>query len=86
MAVRNIKVYTLTYCRHGNPDIVKILVGNKCDEVGKRKVSEVEAEMFAKNKNIEYIDVSALNASNVILVFETIGKHILHKKRSLAPS
>ena len=61
--------------------MIKILVGNKCDQVGKREVSEVDAEMFAKNKGLEYIEVSALNASNVTLVFETIGKHILQKKK-----
>ena len=41
--------------------------------------------MFAKNKGIEYIEVSALNASNVHLVFETIGKHILHRKKGQQP-
>lgn len=68
-------------CRNSNHgNLITILVGNKCDLVGKREVTEDEASAFAQKNNLEYIEVSALNSSNVSLVFETISRHILRKK------
>jgi hypothetical protein len=41
--------------RNGNNKIMTILVGNKCDIVGKREVQEEEAAAFAKERNLLYI-------------------------------
>jgi GTPase KRas protein len=59
---------------------VTLLVGNKCDEINAREVSEEEANGFAKDRNIEYIETSAMNHHSVNRAFENIGKQILRQK------
>ena len=46
-----------------------LLVGNKSDLEDKREVSFEEAQEFAKNKGMEFIETSALDSSNVEFAF-----------------
>lgn len=50
---------------HPEHDIVLLLVGNKADLDTKREVSYDEAESFASQKNMNYIETSAKNGTNV---------------------
>ena len=43
----------------------KILVGNKCDMVSKRKVQREKAEEFAHKFGIPYVETSAKEGHNV---------------------
>uniref|UniRef100_A0A6B2LMK2 Uncharacterized protein n=1 Tax=Arcella intermedia TaxID=1963864 RepID=A0A6B2LMK2_9EUKA len=45
--------------------VVKVLVGNKCDLDGERKVSFAEAEGFAQQLGMTYIETSAKDGTNV---------------------
>lgn len=54
-------------------NIQKILIGNKCDLTYERNVSKKEAEAFAKEKGIKFIETSAKSDKNVRLAFENLA-------------
>ena len=58
-----------------------VLVGNKCDLKEQRKVTEQEAEEFAKTIGAKYFETSALDDANgnVKVVFQECGSMILKK-------
>ena len=53
-----------------------LLVGNKCDLEKTRQVDLKEAMKFSEDRNIEYIETSALTLTNVDLAFETIFNEV----------
>lgn len=54
------------------PQIVIMLVGNKCDLKHLRAVSTEEVAAFAEEKKLLFIETSALDATNVELAFQNI--------------
>jgi Ras-related protein Rab-13 len=63
--------------RNGSKGSQVILVGNKVDLGNKRVISEEQAEKYAKKHRLNYVEVSACNAMNINLIFETVVKNIL---------
>ncbi len=63
--------------RNGSNGSQIILVGNKVDLGNKRVISEDQAEKYAKKHSLNYVEVSACNAMNINLIFETVVKNIL---------
>jgi small GTP-binding protein len=59
--------------RQGNPHIVIALAGNKADLASKRKVEPEEAEAYANENGIFFMETSAKSATNVNEVFVEIG-------------
>lgn len=57
-------------------NIAIILVGNKCDLIEKREVSEIEGVSIAKELKIGFIETSALQLNNIDIVFETIANAV----------
>ena len=51
--------------QNGNPDMVIMLIGNKCDLDARRQVSTEEGERFAKENNLIFMETSAKTAFNV---------------------
>ena len=49
--------------------IVNLLIGNKCDRESDRKISQSEAEQFAKENNLYFLETSAKNDENVQKLF-----------------
>jgi small GTP-binding protein len=64
---------------HGDPDVVKVLVGNKLDLAGKRKVSGEEARTLASKHRMVYLEVSAKEGVGVDEVFEKLTGEIAGK-------
>ena len=61
----------INHCRSsGNERINFIIVGNKNDLITKRKVTEEEANSFAKNNGMKYYDISAFNEEEVKKIFD----------------
>ena len=58
----------------------KLIIGNKSDLTAERQVSKESLEKFCQNKNIEGMEVSAKNGSNVEQCFETLAKLIIEGK------
>jgi len=59
--------------RQGNPNIVIALAGNKSDLNSKRKVEPEEAESYASDNGIFFMETSAKTATNVNELFVAIG-------------
>ena len=58
----------------------KIIIGNKTDLESERVVSKEAFQKFCQNKNIQGMEVSAKNGSNVEKCFELIAKLIIEGK------
>ena len=65
--------------KHDKGDLPIILVGNKCDLVNKRKISEQQGEELARSIKGKYYETSALTDENgnVKTVFVECAKMIL---------
>lgn len=71
---------------HAHENLVLILVGNKCDlahQPQTREVSTLEAARFAAKHSMEFLETSALDATNVVDAFK---KLIVPVGRLLSPS
>ena len=64
---------------HAPPDIIILLVGNKCDIVRSRKVSYTDLENFANKHNINFIETSAENGNGVDQILNQTGKIIIER-------
>jgi Ras-related protein Rab-2A len=64
---------------NGNPNMVIALVANKVDLESQRIVTREEAEKFAKENGLIYIETSAKTAFNVNEAFLRTGKEVLMK-------
>mmetsp|Transcript_12949 Transcript_12949/g.34554 ORF Transcript_12949/g.34554 Transcript_12949/m.34554 type:complete len:202 (+) Transcript_12949:70-675(+) len=62
--------------RQGNPNIVIALAGNKADLSSKRKVEPEEAEAYANDNGIFFMETSAKAATNVNELFVEIARKL----------
>ena len=60
--------------RRGDPNVVIALAGNKADMESKRKVQTEEAQQYAHDSDIIYMETSAKTALNVRNLFVEIGE------------
>lgn len=60
--------------RRGDPNVVIALAGNKADMDSKRKVPLEEAQQYAQENEIIFMETSAKTALNVKNLFVEIGK------------
>ena len=64
---------------NGNPNMIIALVANKVDLDSQRVVSREEAEKFARENKLLYLETSAKTAFNVNETFLRTGKEVLMK-------
>eukprot|EP01035_Chromulina_nebulosa_P021088 gene21088-27327_t len=62
--------------RRGDPNVVIALAGNKADMESKRKVQTEEAQLYARENDIIYLETSAKTALNVRNLFIEIAKKL----------
>ncbi|KAJ2389876.1 ras GTPase [Coemansia sp. RSA 2603] len=72
----NVKQWLQEIDRYASEGVNKLLVGNKCDLEDGRKVSYTEAEEFAKQLSIPFLETSAKDSTNVETAFLTMAKQI----------
>lgn len=63
-----------------DPGVIKMIVGNKCDEDSElRKVKFEDGEKLAKEMKIPYFETSAKNNVNITHIFNQITKFIIDR-------
>lgn len=62
--------------RHARPDIVIALAGNKSDLGSRRTVEYEDANAYAEEKNLLFLETSAKNANNVNEIFLAIARKL----------
>ena len=81
---KNVRVWMKQIDEYGNNKTCKILVGNKCDDVEKRKISTDEGHNLALELNLNFFESSAKDNHNVQEVFMTLAKNVLKDEGNLA--
>ena len=61
----NVKTWMNSIYKHADPNIAKVLVGNKTDLEDLRMVSKSEAHKIAQEHGMEYYETSAKNNENI---------------------
>ncbi|RDX88734.1 Ras-related protein RABA2a [Mucuna pruriens] len=71
---------------HADANIVIMLIGNKTDLKHLRAVATEDAQVYAENESLSFIETSALESTNVEKAFQTILSHIYRiiSKKSLS--
>jgi len=62
--------------KHASENIVKLLVGNKCDLESQRQVTTDEGREFANSLGVKFVETSAKNSMNVEKAFQTLALEI----------
>lgn len=61
-------------------EISILLIGNKSDLISERKISNSDINKFAKRYDLEYIEVSAKEGTNIKNAFENLSWMVIHKE------
>jgi len=72
----NVKQWLHEIDRYASENVNKLLVGNKSDLTSKRAVTFEQGKEFADSLNIEFIETSAKNATNVEKAFLAMSAQI----------
>uniref|UniRef100_A0A8C3NY81 small monomeric GTPase n=1 Tax=Cyanoderma ruficeps TaxID=181631 RepID=A0A8C3NY81_9PASS len=81
----NIQNWMKSIKENASAGVERLLLGNKCDMEGRRKVQRDTAEKLAKEHGIRFFETSAKSSENVEEAFRTLARDILHKSFRKAP-
>jgi Ras-related protein Rab-1A len=77
----NVKQWLHEIEKYASEKVHILIVGNKCDMEEKRAVSYQEGRDFADSLNMEFVETSAKNATNVEKAFMTMSSKIKGQMR-----
>ncbi|TRZ09016.1 hypothetical protein HGM15179_018072 [Zosterops borbonicus] len=75
----NIQNWMKSIKENASAGVERLLLGNKCDMEGRRKVQREAAEKLAREHGIRFFETSAKSSQNVEEAFHTLARDILHK-------
>jgi len=75
----NVKYWVKEVDKYAKPDIVKLLVGNKCDMMSKRMISYDDGKALADDLGMHLIETSAKNSFNVDAAFNGLATEVKSK-------
>ncbi|CAD8114783.1 unnamed protein product [Paramecium sonneborni] len=78
----SVKMWMSEIDKYAQEDVIRMLVGNKCDMEDKRAVSYEEGEALAKQLKLQFIETSAKLSTNIEQSFLTIAKNVLEKSQN----
>ena len=81
----SVKNWMIEVDRLANDTVCKIIIGNKCDKEGERKVTFEQGVELGKHYGIPFLETSAKNAYKVEDVFSTVTKCIHDKQAKVQP-
>ena len=67
--------------QNAGPNVVKVLIGNKCDNEDERQVSKQRGEDMAKEFGLNFFETSAKLNINISEAFGAISEDIVHRIR-----
>lgn len=70
---------------HASKDVIKMLIGNKCDMEDRRCISRERGESLAREHFIPFLETSAKNNINVEKAFFEMARLILKRNPSHNP-
>ena len=78
----HLKIWMQKIGDHANPYCKKILIGNKVDLEFQRIISKSEAESFAKQYGLTYLETSAKTSKNVFEAFNMLALNVANEVKS----
>ncbi|OMJ81133.1 hypothetical protein SteCoe_18445 [Stentor coeruleus] len=72
VSFENTQMWIEEFCKVSQKQCEIVVVGNKTDCIGKRKVTETEACIWTAMKDMEYYEVSAVSSIGIRNMFESI--------------
>lgn len=73
---QNIKIWLAEIEKCASPTVKRLLVGNKCDLVGRRQVETETAQAYAQKLGISFLETSAKSSTNVEQAFVVLAEQI----------
>ena len=71
---KNLESWLIEIEKNASENVLKILIGNKCDLESERGITKEEGQAFANRNGMQFIETSAKMDTNVSEAFLTLGK------------
>ena len=75
---QNLNSWIIEIEKNASKNVYKILVGNKCDMEGERKISAEQGKDFASQYGMKFIETSAKESTNISEAFIEMTKEIIN--------
>ena len=74
---KNLSNWLIEIEKNASKNVLRVLIGNKCDLEEKRVISINQGKEFADTYGLKYIETSAKKNLNVTEAFETLGRELM---------
>ena len=75
---KNLSNWLIEIEKNASKNILRILIGNKCDLEDKRVITHAQGKEFADTYGLKFIETSAKKNLNVSEAFETLGRELMN--------
>ena len=74
---KNLSNWLIEIEKNASKNVLKVLIGNKCDLEDKRVITYNQGKEFADTYGLKFLETSAKKNLNVNEAFETLGKELM---------